>query len=255
MERLGIGRPSTYAPTVQVLSNREYVRSESRRLHPTPRGEVVVELLEAHFPEFVDPDFTARMETELDDIAEGEKEMAPVVRAFFESFSALVEEQQDKMSRPERATDRVCPQCGRPVVEKFGKHGLWFLSCSGWPDDCRWSQQLDEEGQPLPDPEATGERCPRCESELVTKTGRFGPFVGCSNYPECKYIKKEPPKETGEPCPECGEPLVERRGRFGPFVGCSNYPKCRYIKKDKNRAPAKKSKKTTAKKRSVPSAR
>ena len=255
MERLGIGRPSTYAPTVQVLSNREYVRSESRRLHPTPRGEVVVELLEAHFPEFVDPDFTARMETELDDIAEGEKEMAPVVRAFFESFSALVEEQQDKMSRPERATDRVCPQCGRPVVEKFGKHGLWFLSCSGWPDDCRWSQQLDEEGQPLPDPEATGERCPRCESELVTKTGRFGPFVGCSNYPECKYIKKEPPKETGESCPECGEPLVERRGRFGPFVGCSNYPKCRYIKKDKNRAPAKKSKKTTAKKRSVPSAR
>jgi DNA topoisomerase-1 len=255
MERLGIGRPSTYAPTVQVLSNREYVRSESRRLHPTPRGEVVVELLEAHFPEFVDPDFTARMETELDDIAEGEKEMAPVVRAFFESFSALVEEQQDKMSRPERATDRICPQCGRPVVEKFGKHGLWFLSCSGWPDDCRWSQQLDEAGQPLPDPEATGERCPRCESELVTKTGRFGPFVGCSNYPECKYIKKEPPKEVGEPCPECGEPLVERRGRFGPFVGCSNYPKCRYIKKDKNRAPAKKSKKTTAKKRSVPSAR
>ena len=237
MERLGIGRPSTYAPTVQVLSNREYVRSESRRLHPTARGEVVVELLEAHFPEFVDPDFTARMETELDDIAEGEKKMVPVVRSFFESFSALVEEQQDKMSRPERATDKVCPECGRPVVEKFGKHGMWFLSCSGFPE-CRWSQQLDESGEPLPEPEATGERCPRCEAELVTKTGRFGPFIGCSNYPDCKYIKKEPPKETGEPCPDCGEPLVERRGRFGPFVGCSTYPKCRYIKKEKREATA-----------------
>jgi len=160
-----------------------------------------------------------------------------VVRSFFESFSALVEEQQDKMSRPERPTDKVCPECGRPVVEKFGKHGMWFLSCSGFPE-CRWSQQLDESGEPLPDPEATGERCPRCEAELVTKTGRFGPFVGCSNYPDCKYIKKEPPRETGEPCPDCGEPLVERQGRFGPFVGCSTYPKCRYIKKEKREGTA-----------------
>jgi DNA topoisomerase I len=253
MERLGIGRPSTYAPTVQVLTTREYVRSESRRLFPTPRGEVVTELLERHFPDFVDADFTARMENELDEIADGGKKMAPVVRTFFDSFSSLVEEQKDKMSRPERPTDKTCPECGRPVVEKFGKHGLWFLSCSGWPE-CRWSQQLDDSGDPLPDPEGTGEKCPRCESELVAKSGRFGPFVGCSNYPDCKYIKKEPPKETGESCPECGSSLVERRGRFGPFVGCSNYPKCKYIKKDK-KSPAKKTaaKKSSAKKTSAKS--
>jgi DNA topoisomerase I len=176
-----------------------------------------------------------------------------VVRTFFDSFSSLVEEQKDKMSRPERPTDKTCPECGRPVVEKFGKHGLWFLSCSGWPE-CRWSQQLDDSGDPLPDPEGTGEKCPRCESELVAKSGRFGPFVGCSNYPDCKYIKKEPPKETGESCPECGSSLVERRGRFGPFVGCSNYPKCKYIKKDK-KSPAKKTaaKKSSAKKTSAKS--
>jgi DNA topoisomerase I len=253
MERLGIGRPSTYAPTVQVLTTREYVRSESRRLFPTPRGEVVTELLERHFPDFVDADFTARMENELDEIADGGKKMAPVVRTFFDSFSSLVEEQKDKMSRPERPTDKTCPECGRPVVEKFGKHGLWFLSCSGWPE-CRWSQQLDDSGDPLPDPEGTGEKCPRCESELVAKSGRFGPFVGCSNYPDCKYIKKEPPRETGESCPECGSSLVERRGRFGPFVGCSDYPKCKYIKKDK-KSPAKKTaaKKSSAKKTSAKS--
>ena len=257
MERLGIGRPSTYAPTVQLLSTREYVRSESRRLFPTPRGEVVTDLLERHFPDFVDADFTARMENELDEIAEGEKKMAPMVRAFFDSFSSHVEEQQDKMTRPERPTDKTCPVCGRPVVEKFGKHGLWFLSCSGWPD-CRWSQQLDESGDPLPDPEGTGEECPRCGSELVAKSGRYGPFVGCSNYPECKYIKREPPKDTGETCPECGSSLVERRGRFGPFVGCSNYPQCKYIKKDKKssgrkstaKKPAKKTTKKTTRKSS-----
>jgi len=250
MERLGIGRPSTYAPTVQVLINRQYIRAESRRLFVTPRGEVVTELLETHFPEVVDVEFTARMEEELDEIAEGDKRMAPMVSNFFGSFSAHVEEQKDKMSRPERPTDEICPDCGRPVVKKFGKHGLWFLSCSGWPE-CKWSKQLDEAGNVLPDPEGTGEECPNCGSELVAKTGRFGPFVGCSNYPGCKYIKKEPPKETGEICPDCGEPLVERRGRFGPFVGCSNYPKCRYIKKDPKKKTSKKKsskKKTSAKK-------
>jgi DNA topoisomerase I len=231
MEEVGIGRPSTYSPTIKTLNDREYVRTESRRLFPTPRGEVVTELMETHFNEVVDLEFTARMEEDLDEIAEGEKEMSPVVCGFLSSFTAHVEEQADKMSRPERETDKTCPECGRPVVKKFGKHGLWFLSCTGWPDDCKWSQQLDEHGEPLPDPEGTGEKCPNCGHELVAKTGRFGPFVGCSNYPGCKYIKKDPPKEVGEDCPDCGNPLVEKRGRFGPFVGCSNYPDCKYIKK------------------------
>ncbi len=248
MERLGIGRPSTYAPTVQVLVNREYVRSESRRLQPTARGEVVTELLETYFPEIVEVDFTARMEEELDEIAEGDKQLDPVVRDFFLSFTTHIEEQKDKISRPERPTDKTCPDCGRPVVEKFGKHGLWFLSCSGWPD-CKWSQQLDESGEPLPEPEGTGEPCPECGSELVLRSGRFGPFVGCSNYPECKYIKREPPKETGEKCPNCGSELVEKRGRFGPFVGCSNYPECKFIKKNPRKKTGKKktSKKATRK--------
>ncbi|CAN5601925.1 type I DNA topoisomerase [soil metagenome] len=245
MERLGIGRPSTYSPTIKKLVDRKFVVSENRRLFLKQLGEEKTRLLESHFPEIVDFEFTARMEQALDQIAEGSKEMMPVVRDFFESFVAHLEEQKDKMRRPERPTDKTCPECGRPVVEKFGKHGLWFLSCSGWPD-CKWSQQLDEHGEPLPEPEGTGEKCPDCGSELVAKTGRFGPFVGCSNYPECKYIKKEPPKETGEICPEDGAPLVEKRGRFGPFVGCSNYPACRYIKKTPRQASGKK--KTSARK-------
>ncbi len=251
MERVGIGRPSTYSATVKVLNDREYVRSESRRLFPTARGEVVCELLEAHFSEVVDVDFTARMEEDLDHIAEGAKQMVPVVRAFFESFGARLEEQKDKMTRPERPTDQECPECGRPVVKKFGKHGLWFLSCTGWPDDCKWSQQLDEEGNPLPDPEGTGEPCPDCGAELVVRTGRYGPFIGCSNYPECKHIKKEPPKETGETCPECGSPLVEKRGRFGPFTGCSNYPECKHIKKSPRKKTTAKSASKTSRRRTA----
>ena len=189
MERLGIGRPSTYSPTIKKLLDRKFVEVENRRLVPRQLGEEKTQLLETHFPEIVDFDFTARMEEDLDKIAEGSKEMIPVVRQFFDAFVAHVEEQKDKMRRPERPTDRTCPQCGRPVVAKFGKHGLWFLSCSGWPE-CKWSQQLDQRGEPLPEPEGTGERCPECGSELVVKTGRFGPFVGCSNYPQCRYIKK-----------------------------------------------------------------
>jgi DNA topoisomerase-1 len=246
MEEVGIGRPSTYAPTVRTLNDREYLRTESRRLFLVTRGEVVTDLMEAHFPDVVDVDFTARMEEELDDIAAGDKAMVPIVKEFYDSFTKRVDEQKDKMSRPEQPTDKICPECGRAVVKKFGKHGLWFLSCSGWPE-CKWSQQLDEEGNPLPDPEGTGEECPKCGNELVARSGRFGPFVGCSNYPECKYIKREPPKETGETCPECGNPLVEKRGRFGPFVGCSNYPECKYIKKNK-KSGSKPRKKTTKKK-------
>ena len=249
MERLGIGRPSTYSPTIKKLIDRNFVVSENRRLHPKPLGEETCRLLELHFAEIVDFEFTARMEEALDEIAEGAKSMVPVVRDFNDSFSSHLEEQKDKMRRPERPTDKTCPECGRPVVEKFGKHGLWFLSCSGWPD-CKWSQQLDEHGKPLPEPTGTGEKCPECGSELVAKSGRFGPFVGCSNYPECRYIKKEPPKETGEICPQCGSPLVEKRGRFGPFTGCSNYPQCRYIKKAPKKTTTKKAgtKKTSGKK-------
>ncbi|MDQ3751504.1 MAG: type I DNA topoisomerase [Actinomycetota bacterium] len=253
MERVGIGRPSTYSSTVKTLNDREYVRSESRRLFPTARGEVVCELLEAHFSEVVDVDFTARMEEDLDHIAEGVKKMVPVVREFFESFEARLDEQKDKMTRPERPTDQECPECGRPVVKKFGKHGLWFLSCTGWPDDCKWSQQLDEEGNPLADPEGTGEPCPDCGAELVVRSGRYGPFVGCSRYPDCKHIKKEPPKETGESCPDCGSPLVEKRGRFGPFTGCSNYPECKHIKKNpKKKTTAKSGSKTSRRRAAKP---
>jgi DNA topoisomerase I len=231
MEAQGIGRPSTYSPTIKTLEDRRYVLVESRRLSPTLLGEVKTELLEQHFQEIVDLEFTARMEEDLDEIAEGAKEMSPIVCGFLSSFSTHVEEQKDKMSRPERPTDKTCPECGKPVIEKFGKHGLFFLSCSDWPD-CKWSQQLDEAGNPL-EIEGTGEKCPECGSELVPKVGRFGPFVGCSNYPTCKYIKKDPPKETGDSCPQCGSPLVEKRGRFGPFVGCSNYPECKFIQKRK----------------------
>ena len=244
LEEFGIGRPSTYAPTISTLVGRKYVRKEGRALIPEDVGFVVTDFLHEHFPDIVDTGFTARMEEDLDKIADGEVEWVPVVRDFFEPFSKRVEEKTKSVKKSdvtEEATDRVCPKCGRPVVIKLGRYGR-FYSCTGFakgkkgqplpPGACDYSEPL--EGQREPQLEILeGEMCPECGKPLAKRRGRFGPFVGCTGYPDCKFIKKTQEK-TGVVCPECGKgELVRRRGRGrSMFYGCERYPECTYTARE-----------------------
>ncbi|MBA3552809.1 MAG: type I DNA topoisomerase [Actinobacteria bacterium] len=229
LEENGIGRPSTYAPTISTLLDRGYVRLEDRRFHPEDIGVVVTDTLVDHFPDIVDVGFTARMEEELDDIAEGEAEWVAVLREFYEPFMEALDRASGKIAPPEVILPELCPRCpeeGREaahLVEKLGRFGR-FVGCGNYPE-CKYTRPL--EGDQRPEPVLLDELCPESGHPLMERTGRFGPFIGCSAYPECKYIKKEPPKSTGVPCPKCGEgELIERRGRFGPFYSCGRYPSC-----------------------------
>ncbi len=240
LEEHGIGRPSTYAPTISTLIDRRYVVREGRALVPEDVGFVVTDFLREHFPDIVDLGFTARMELDLDRIASGEAEWVPVVREFFTPFHARVEEKTRSVKKSdvtEVATDRICPKCGRPVVIKLGRYGR-FYSCTGFkkmkkgqpqpPGACDYSEPL--EGQKEPQLEIIeGEMCPECGKPLARRRGRFGPFVGCTGYPDCKYIKKNLQK-TGVVCPDCGKgELVQRRGRGRSlFYGCERYPECTF---------------------------
>jgi DNA topoisomerase I len=231
LEENGIGRPSTYAPTLATLLERGYVRLEDRRFFPEDIGIVVTDILVDLFPEIVDIGFTARMEEELDEIAEAKAEWVQVLREFYDPFHQRVEivDKGKKIQPPVRYLDELCPRCpeeGREpgqLMERLGRHGR-FIGCSNYPE-CRYTRPVD--GEARPEPEPTGEACPVCGRPLVRRMGRHGLFVGCSGYPQCTYIKKEPPKTTGITCPQCkqGE-LVERRGRYGAFYSCSRYPEC-----------------------------
>jgi DNA topoisomerase-1 len=231
LEELGIGRPSTYASIISVLLDRGYVRLDSRRFYPEDVGEVVTDLLVEHFPDIVDVGFTARMEDELDDIAEGKMRWTQVLDEFYGPFERLLEKKEDEIERPQEELDELCPLCqqeGRTpgkLVIKLGRAGK-FIGCKNYPE-CRYTRNVD--GQEKPEPEPTGEMCPECGRPLVQRVGRYGPFVGCSGYPECKYIKKEE-KGTGVTCPECGQgELVAKRTRKGRiFYSCNRYPECKF---------------------------
>ena len=195
---------------------------------------MVTDILVDLFPEIVDVGFTARMEEELDDIAEGKAGWQGVVREFYDPFHQRVEVvgEGEKIQPPVVYLDERCPLCpqeGREpgrLVEKLGKYGK-FIGCENYPE-CRYTRPVNGEAA-APQPEPTGENCPQCGRPLVRRIGRYGPFIGCSGYPECKHIKKEPPKSTGITCPQCGQgELVERRGRFGSFYSCSRYPECTF---------------------------
>lgn len=245
LESRGIGRPSTYAPTISNLEDRKYVYLEQRRLFPEDVAFVVIDLLVEHFPEIVDYDFTARMEEELDEVAEGKLRWVQVLDEFYGPFERLLEKKEDEIERPKEELEETCPKCaeeGRKppgqLVIKLGKAGR-FVACDRWPD-CDYSRDLD--GKERPEPEPIGETCPQCKEEgrdppgdLVKRYGRYGPFVGCARYPECKYVKREEQK-TGVSCPKCkedgreppGDLVVKRarRRRGSVFYGCNRYPEC-----------------------------
>jgi DNA topoisomerase I len=231
LEELGIGRPSTYASIISTLVEREYVRLESRRFYPEDVAGVVTDLLVNHFPEIVDVGFTAKMEEELDDIAEGKLGWVEVLDLFYGPFERLVEKNESEIKRFEEELDEKCPLCpeqGREpgqLIVKLGRNGK-FIGCKNYPD-CRYTRPVD--GEARPEPELLDEKCPECGKPLTRKFGRYGPFIGCSGYPDCRYIKKEE-KKTGVKCPECGEgELIVKRTRKGKtFYGCNRYPECEF---------------------------
>ncbi len=227
MEENGIGRPSTYAPTIGTIIERNYVeRIEGRRLKPTEIAFVVNDLLVENFPIIVDYQFTAKMEEGLDEIAEGNKEWVPVIREFYEPFKKNLDEKAELLQKTEIATDEKCDLCGKPMVIKMGRFGKFF-GCTGYPE-CKGIKRMGKTGEVLPE-EKTDEKCPTCGAPMKVKYGRFGAFLSCSTYPACKTIKPML-KLIGLKCPTCtiGD-VAERRTKRGKhFWGCSRYPDCDY---------------------------
>jgi DNA topoisomerase-1 len=238
LEARGIGRPSTYASILKTIEARGYVEKEGKTLRPTDVGDVVSSFLEANFSSYISDSFTAEMEDELDDIAQGKRGYEKTLKDFYGPFAKEVKSKNntEKITTLGDAPDDIrCPVCGGRMVIKLGRGGK-FLSCARFPD-CAGARTID--GKELAPPKETGEDCPDCKKgRLVEREGRFGRFIACSNYPKCKFIKKdeaaEKEKMTDVQCPVCKEGfLMERRGRFGAFYSCSNYPKCAYAIKAK----------------------
>ncbi len=222
LEENGIGRPSTYAPTLSTIQDRGYVHKEGRALVPQDLGFIVNDLLVEHFSDVFDVGFTAEMEEELDEIARGERPWEPVVRQFYAPLESKLE-LAAAAPRVEEVTDEVCDKCGKPMVIRWGRYGR-FLACSGFPE-CRNSRPLEgEQGAPEP----TDEKCEICGSDMMLRMGRYGKFLACSRYPECKGTKRIFTK-VGVACPKDGGDIVERRTKRGRiFFGCANYPECEF---------------------------
>jgi len=241
MEELGIGRPSTYAPTIGTVLERNYATKEGRSIKPTELGMMVNDLLVEHFPNIVDYQFTADMEDELDAVASGVQQWIPVVKAFYKPFKENLKKKKQELSKKnitEEATEEMCDLCGKPMVIKMGRFGK-FLACSGFPD-CKNTKpikrdeqtgaiDLKETNAQKTEPVFVDETCEKCGEPMMRRTSRFGEFLSCSTYPTCTFIKSIP-KTTGATCPECknGE-IVERRSRRGKlFYSCTRYPDCTF---------------------------
>jgi DNA topoisomerase I len=229
LEELGIGRPSTYASIISTIQDRGYARLEDKRFFPEDVGMVVTDKLIEHFPDIVDVNFTAYMEKELDDIAEGDLAKVQMLNEFNGPFERALEKAEHSFERFSEELDELCPLCpteGREPGKleiKLGRYGK-FIGCPNYPE-CRYIRNMD--GTERAEPEMLDELCPDCGRQLQKRVGRYGPFIGCSGYPECHYIKKDPPTSTGVTCPQCGKgELVEKRTRFGVFYGCERYPDC-----------------------------
>jgi DNA topoisomerase-1 len=256
LEERGIGRPSTYASIISTIQDREYVvkHGGSRgRFYPTEIGVVVCDLLVKNFPYIFDTAYTAKLETELDDIEEGTEKWTDLLNGFYGYFEQELKDAGKKMEnikRMEIKTAEKCDVCGSPLLLKWGKFGT-FYACSAYnkkdPTSCTFTKENIASKPDLNTPEAqeagdTEEYCENCGKVMVMRRGLFGPFMACPDYnadPPCKTFRKlsskqqqKPPEPTGEDCPMCGKPLVLRQGAYGEFVSCSGYPKCKYVKQN-----------------------
>src|SRR4030095_11372519 len=244
LEEKGIGRPSTYAAIMTVIQDREYVEKKEGRFHPTALGKTVNDvLIEGGFDDLFNETYTARMEHELDEIEEGKLKWTDALSEFYDKFKDdLIKFTQyaKTVKEKETPTDEVCLKCETPgMVQKLGRFGK-YLKCNncGAPRDAEPAAPADQ--TPAADGEEEIEACELCGKQMQLKRGRFGPFYGCSGYPECRNIRKisrsgkltAPPVPLDEKCPLDDAQLVRRQGRFGEFISCSNYPKCKYIKQE-----------------------
>ena len=240
LEQYGIGRPSTYAPTITTIINRNYVnRDDNKKLAPTDIAFVVVDLLVNHFPRVIDYEFTAAMENEFDKIALGEKKWQPVISDFYKSFHANLADRYNKVNKedimPEEKSKEKCDKCGAHMIIKTGRFGK-FLACSAFPDcknikglNNKENGQKDEKTKEL-EKKYNNEKCAKCGADMAIKNGRFGPFLACTAYPKCKNIKniKENNNSTGIKCPACGKgEIVQKRSKRGIFYACDQYPDCK----------------------------
>ena len=242
LEKEGIGRPSTYAPIISTIQEREYVEQKDRKFYATDLGEVVTDKLNEFFPRIMDIAFTRQMEGQLDRIEDQHLDWTGVLRDFYGPFKQNLETATQEMVHAKAETvpsEYTCPDCGRPLVYRFGKNRRRFLSCSGYPE-CKFASPCDKEGKMVQD-EVSEHKCPICGKPMLRKNGRFGAFLGCSDYPTCKTTlrldkegnplpPKEKPQSTGIKCHKCkdGE-LVIRKSKRGPFLGCNRFPRCRTI--------------------------
>ena len=183
LEEHGIGRPSTYASIISTLQSREYVEMDKKRFMPTDVGRIVNKFLTAHFTQYVDYDFTANMEDELDAIARGEAEWVPMMRKFWQPFKALVEDKDANVDRKDvthEAIDEKCPKCGGSLAIRLGRRGR-FIGCDNYPE-CDYTRNVNEDADA--EPETVDRKCPQCESDLIIRHGKYGKFIGCSGYPD-----------------------------------------------------------------------
>ncbi|HPL92753.1 MAG TPA: type I DNA topoisomerase [bacterium] len=229
LEEYGIGRPSTYAPTLSTIQQRGYIIQEDKKLKPTDTAMFVNDLLVKYFPDIVDYQFTAKLEENFDEIAEGKHEWKQIVSDFYKPFEKNLLEQEKNVTdeKLEELSHEVCPECGSKLRLKKSRFGA-FWGCSKYPE-CTYTKNNSKDAPEdnNKEPEKTGGKCPECGSDLVIKHGRFGKFIACSNYPTCKHTQ---PITMGIKCPECGlGEIVERKTKRGKlFYGCSNYPTCKF---------------------------
>ncbi len=232
LEKESIGRPSTYAPIIQTIQARGYVEQKERRFHGTPLGMVVTDLLVEHFPKIMDVQFTAKMEGELDQIAEHKAQMQTVLEEFYTPFHEALKIAEKQMQRAALPSDVKCPDCGSPMQVKFSSKGQ-FLGCSKYPE-CKATQPLSGERQKA---EPTDFSCAKCSKPLLKRENKRGEYLACSGYPACKEIYNigadgQPVPaytETEHKCNKCNKPMILRTSARGPFFGCSGYPKCRNL--------------------------
>ncbi len=248
LEERGIGRPSTYSAILSTIQERQYVQKLGGKFSPTEIGLVVTDLLVENFRDIFDVEYTARLEEELDEIEEGKETWTDALAGFYKRFAKdlkYAEKHMENIKRMEKPTDEKCERCGSPLVIKWGKHGS-FYACSSYdkenPDSCTFTK---ENPINLPDLDSADiqettqeEYCENCGRVMVLKRGRFGQFMACTGYPDCKTTrrldqgKKVPDIPIDELCPKCGRNMMIRHGRFGEFTACSGYPECKYVKQN-----------------------
>ena len=248
LEERGIGRPSTYSAIISTIQERSYVQKVGGKFVPAEIGMVVTDLLVQNFPDIFEYSYTARLEEELDEIEEGKEKWTDALAEFYKKFSKdlrYAEKHMENVKRMEKPTDEKCERCGSPLVIKWGKHGS-FYACSAYkkddPESCTFTKEnpIDLPDLDSADMQETSqeEYCENCGRPMVLKRGRFGQFMACTGYPECKTTrrldqqKKVPDIPLDEKCPKCGRNMVLRHGRYGEFTSCSGYPDCKYIKQN-----------------------